>query len=571
MLKSRKHRGSFSLRVIAAGIVALVATVVPRGDARPFLQLPDSPRLLLFITIDQARYDYFVRFRPLFQVGLKTLLDRGVLYTNAHHNHATTATAPGHASLASGLHPARSGMVGNDWYDRESEEEMYSVQDVWSPILPRRVTAPWVLPTPSSSGRSPRNLLGSTLADWMKEQNPRSKLFAAGGKDRSAITVGGKNADAVYWYNEENGSWVTSRYYLDAYPEWVSRFHSRTHADAYFGHAWEPLPVDPSTHPQLGIERSDRGIFRWQLPHPLGEATFLPDEDFYTAIYESPFIDSYLVAFAKALIEGESLGQDADTDFLALCFAAVDTVGHTYGPHSEEVLDTLLRLDRSLGELFDYIDERVGMDRVVVGLSADHGVMPLPESAEGKSHGGRRFDARDVTCYQGVERQLDAKFGEEDWLLYDLYINFQALGRRNLRRQDVENELARILAGCDSIARVWTRTQLESPPRETDAYFERFVNSFHPQRSPDVLVQLKPFHTSELHQDIEHGSAYPYDSHVPFIILAPGIPPTVVAERVNTVDFAPTLAWLLGVPTPEDLDGVARNSWWKRLQTPTGK
>jgi hypothetical protein len=526
---------------------------------------------LLFVTIDQARYDYFVRFRPVFHGGLKTLLDRGVLFTNAHHNHAATATAPGHAALATGLHPAHSGLIGNQWFDRESEEEIYSVQDEWSPILPPKLLNPRAVPVSSSSGRSPRNLLGTTLSDWMKKHNARSKVFSAGGKDRSAATVGGKTANAAFWYDRETGYWVTSRYYMDAYPEWVKEFHSRTHADSYFGMAWEPLPVDPSLYPQLGVERMDRGVFQWRLPHPLGEASFLPDGDFYTSVYESPFIDSYLVEFAKALIENESLGEDSDTDFLALCFSAVDTVGHTYGPDSEEVLDTLIRLDRSLGELFDYLDEGIGMDRVVVGLSADHGVMPLPESSEGSSQGGRRFDAQDVACYQGVERQLDFRFGEEDWLLHDLYINYQALGRRNLRRQDVEDELARLLTRCSAVEKVWTRTQLESPPADGDPDFEMFVNGFHPDRSPDLFVLLKPFHLTDLHQGADHGSPYPYDTHVPFIILVPGVPPTVIADRVNTVDFAPTLAWLMRVPTPEDLDGTVRNAWWQPVEVSTGK
>jgi predicted AlkP superfamily pyrophosphatase or phosphodiesterase len=517
-----------------------------------------KPRLVLFITVDQGRYEYFERFRPAFKGGLKKLLDRGVVFTDARQNHATTATAPGHASLSTGLYPARSGLIANDWFDRETGEEMYSVEDWRSPILrPRGSSSSHE--SSSSSGRSPRNILGTALADWMKEANPKSKTFAAGGKDRSAIPMGGKNADGAYWYDRRTGEWVTSRYYMHSYPTWALEFHEREIPDSYFGRAWEPLPVAASVYDELGIEELDRGVYHWRLPHPLGGPGTTPGRGFYQEFYESPYMDWYLMEFAKAIIEGESLGTGARPDFLALCFSSVDLVGHAYGPNSPEILDTFLRLDLALADLFEYLDERIGMQNVAAALSADHGVMTLPEYLGIQDQQGERFTTEDVLCFQGVEGKLDARFGEDDWLLEDLYINYEALGRKNLRRQEVEDELGRQLKQCSPVQEVWTRTQLESAdPGNKGEYFERFLHSFHPDRSADLMIQLKRNRSSRLFMGTTHGTPYEYDSHVPMILSFPGIPPAVVSERVNTIDFAPTLASLLGIPTPENLDGVVR-------------
>ncbi|MFQ5789631.1 MAG: alkaline phosphatase family protein [Acidobacteriota bacterium] len=546
-------------RARTAPAMALILTAVAQGTSQGAPVESENPRLLLFLTIDQARYDYLVRFRGLFEGGLKLLLDEGVVFTDAHQNHAITSTAPGHAALATGLYPSHSGMINNRWYDRASQSRMYSVQDSASAVLRAESLYTDAATENASSGRSPRNLLATTLADWIKEQNPESKAYSAGGKDRAAITMGGKSSDAVLWYDLRTGQFVTSRYYMKEYPPWLEAFHERRIPDSHFGKAWEPLPVAPSAYKACGIEKLDQGVFDWSLPHPLGSSQFTPDSSFYSAFYNSPYLDAYLVELAKTLMAHESLGKDSALDFLALAFSTVDTVGHAYGPNSPEVLDAVLRLDRALGELFRFVDETVGMEHVAVALSADHGVMPLPEYLRKRNLEGRRFATEDILCFQGAERKLDQTFGEDDWLLRELYINYEAIGRHNVRRQEVEETLARFIEKCPGVEKVWTRTSLESSSGEEDPFREMFLRSFHPHRSPDLLIQLKPFHISRLGRSTTHGSPYPYDTHVPLIVRFPGVPPAVISERIDTVDLAPTLASLLEVRAPGGLDGVDRS------------
>jgi predicted AlkP superfamily pyrophosphatase or phosphodiesterase len=516
----------------------------------------DEPRLLVFISIDQARFDYFERFRPAFTGGLKYVMESGVVFKDAHHYHGVTATGPGHASLSTGLYPSHSGIIANAWLDRSGPRLVNCVEDTDAPLLrPGRETPSGS----SSSGRSPKNLLGTALGDWLKEKSPLSKVFAASRKDRSAILMGGKKTDAAFWYDSGTGQFVTSRFYMKDFPAWMKRFHEKRTVDSYFGKSWSPLPVDPAKYKELEIEPLDQGAFEWSFPHPFGWAELIPDSTFYSSFLASPFMDTYMAELASVIIESESLGTDEHMDILGLGFSALDAVGHEYGPHSPEVLDVFLRLDRTLDELFQFLDDRIGMDKVAIALTSDHGVMTLPEYLKMKGEPGRRFTTEDVACIQGIEKKLDAKFGDEDWLLYDLYLHYEAINKRRLRRRDVEDELARLLEQCPPIEKVWTRTQLESSPSDPDRFFEMYQNSFHPDRSPDLYIQVKPFHLNRQDRGTTHGTPYEYDTHVPMIIVISGIAPAEIAEHVYTVDLAPTLAALLGIAAPENLDGVDRS------------
>jgi predicted AlkP superfamily pyrophosphatase or phosphodiesterase len=545
-------------------IATVTLTILLLGtsaDTRGGETAAGDPSLVLIICIDQARYDYLQRFRPALGGGLETILGKGVVFSNAHHNHAITATSAGHASLATGLYPSHSGIVANNWFDRASGSEVYSAEDPEFPVLhPQPGGAP-AIPGRSSEGRSPRNMMGTALGDWLKEANPKAKVFALGGKDRAAVLSGGMSADAAYWYDSRSGQFVTSRYYMKDYPAYMKQFHERKLVNAYFGRAWEPLPVEPGVKDKVGIVSLDQGSYHRSLPYPLGGASMQPGSGFYSAFYASPYMDEYVVDLAGSIIEAESLGSDADTDLLALCFSALDTVGHEYGPHSPEVLDVILRLDRALGELFEELDRRIGMSNVAIVLSADHGVMPLPEYLRSRQQEARRFTTEDVVCFQGIEKKLDERLGAEDWLLEDLYLDYEALGRKNLRRQEVEDELARLIGECPPVEKVWTRTQLESESTSQDPYLLKHRHSFHPDRSPDLFIQLKPFHLGRLRGGTTHGSAHSYDTHVPLIVVYPGLTPKVLDERVNTVDLAPTLAALLKIDTPKNLDGIDRSGW----------
>ena len=508
-----------------------------------------SPRLLLLLTIDQGRGDYLERFRPALSGGLAWLVDEGVVFTDAHHAHAYTVTAAGHAALSTGRHPASSGMVGNDFYDRSEGKWVYSVEDRASVVLmPEGADG-------SSPGRSPARLLATGLADWIQLTSPESKVYSVGGKDRASILMGGKNADAAYWYDVRIGHWVTSEYYTSAYPAWVQTFHRERRVESYFGSTWSPLPVSEALLSRMEIETADGWFSR-----AFGRASLYPNRGYYNAVFYSPFLESYLFDFAERLVTEEELGADDTTDVLALSFASVDTVGHGYGPNSRELLDTVLRLDRELGEFFTFLDETVGLDRVAVSLSADHGVAPVPEYRASQGLAGSRRSTEDYVCVQRAGQAFEKKFGDDDWFVRAYHFDYETLARRNVSRATLESALKAELVRCPNIVQVWTRTEIEAAGTSSwvDPTLALFVHSFHPERSPDLYVVEKEFLVGNF-PGTTHGSPHHYDTHVLALVRWPGAEPGSVSERIHTVDLPVTLASLLSVATPEGVDGVDRS------------
>ncbi len=504
----------------------------------------DTPRLVLFLVIDQARYDYLERFRPLLQGGLARLLEEGVDFTDAHHAHAMTATGPGHATLATGTHPAQHGVIGNSWIDRTNGDHVYCAED-------------------ANETPSPAQLLRPTLGDRMKAAWPSTKSFTAAGKDRAAILTAGHQADAAFWYDDDSdGRFVTSEAYLTVSPEWLNDFHARRLPDAAFGRLWQPLPAVEQAllDESYGVTPLQRAPIERQFPHALGSPAVGPSGSFYSDFIASPFMDTYLVDFALALIDGEQLGQDEVPDFLGLGFSPLDYIGHDYGPDSPEVLDTLLRLDQQLGRLFDEIDQRIGLDATLISLSSDHGVGPIPEVARQRGNAeARRLGSQDVLCYQQAGLTLAATLGTTPSELFWSGLYFDPRTLENLGKSigSARAELQSLLGQCDGVVRSWTYDQLVAGGMPGVPLSEAYVHGFHPERSADVLLQLGEHVLYSLSSETSHASPYPHDSHVPWLLRLPAPVARQIDTRVHTVDVVPTLAVLLGLPT-DGMDGQDR-------------
>ena len=540
---------TYGARRLTVTAIVIAATVLTSCESPPPAPPPfpeDTPRLMLFLVIDQLSQEYLVRMRPLLSGGLGYLLDNGAVFTNAHHNHANTVTGAGHATLASGCYPRRSGIISNEWYNRATGAQVYCVQG-------------------EQYRRSPSNLLVSTIGDWLKEMDPASKVFAAGGKDRSAVLTGGHQADAALWYG--GGDWVTSGYYAE--PDWLDSFNDRKWLDQFFGGLWEPLPVADDVLEEMDIVALDEGIYQRSFPYAFGSKSLRPNSGFYAALLSSPFSDAYLTELAKTIIVEEDLGADEHPDFLGLAFHALDYVGHGFGPHSREVLDTILRLDQTLADLLEFVDQHIGLDNVVISLSADHGVVPMPAYRELVGSPGQRADMDDTACFQAVGRAITERYGDDNWLRAGLYLDNEAIEEAGIDPLEVERTVATMLERCDSVEHVWTRSELlatepasaAEQPTEGEAYFRQlFFNSFHPERSPDFQLQYAPYYLNRMAAGSSHGTPYEYDTWVPFIVVAPGVGPQQLSDRVHTADMAPTLAGIMGIEAPADLDGVDRSA-----------
>lgn len=516
---------------------ALLLALLPGACARPAAPPPEgAPRLVLLVVVDQLGYDLLERTRPLLTGGLARLLDQGASFTDAHHAHAATLTAPGHATLSTGADPARHGVVANSWYDRVRGDWVDSARD------------------PGRDQVSPVHLRVPTLGDRMRERWPRSRVFAAAGKDRSAVLLAGRRAHGAFWF--EDGEWAASGYYTPrGAPRWLEDLNQRDEPRRLLGRLWEPLPVAPEAAAAAGVFAADRGDFDAGLPRAFGGFSPAADGGFYGAFEDSPFFDQQLAELAEALVEAEQLGADGWPDLLALGFSALDLVGHEYGPHSPEVLDAVLRLDRTLGELFAFLDREVGEGAVLAALSSDHGVAPLPELAGALGVPGRRAGRDSVACLQRANLELGRRFGEGiDWLGRGFYLDGEALADHDLAAAEVAAAAAELVERCPGVARAWTWEELERAG-EPGSHRDAFRRGFDPERSPDLLLEVEPYFVPVTSGDTTHGSPHPYDTHVPLILAGPGVPAGEVAGRVHTSDLAPTLAALLGLPPAAGLDG----------------
>ena len=522
----------------------LVLSLAPREA------VSSPPHLVLLLIGDQFRYDYLTRFRQSYSGGIRYLLDHGAVFTDAHIGHAQTETAPGHASLVTGAHPARHGIVANAWYDRKAGRRVGAVEDARHVVLGK---------PEGSRGISPGQLEVLTLGDQLRlDTGFRSRVVAIAHKDRSAVLSGGRLATAAYWWDLETGWMVTSEYYLKEYPGWVSAFNERRLPQRFFGTSWTPRgPPDlyQALRKTAAFSKDYSGLGT-AFPHPLTGNLTAPGPKFHEALLATPFANDLLLEFTKAAIAEERLGMGPRPDLLIVSFSAIDLVGHVFGPDSPELLDTILRLDQQLADLIAFLGERVDLSRVLFVFPSDHGVAPIPETLGRGGLGGRIGGS----LREAVEAGLARRFGRgnwiEAWLPPRVYLNRELARTRRIDPVRLETEVSTLALSHPGVARVYTHRQLEGGrPGQEDPWFIRFARGFDPERSGDLLILLKPFWLFSLGTGTSHGSPYGYDSHVPLILSGPGVRPGVYHQPAQIVDLAPTLAALLGVEFPTWRDG----------------
>ncbi len=534
----------FALRLLAPAFCLLLFWASLPVRAAP----PDeSLRLVLLLVVDQLRSD---RLDAALPGALGRLAREGRLYSDAVVDHAVTDTCPGHASVITGRYPSAAGIPGNDFIDRETGAPTYCVSD---PAEDARVFG-------SDVGRSPRNLRATTLGDWMKQARPGTRVFSISGKDRAAIVLGGQNADAAYWFNRSGQvGFTTSRYYAAELAPWIPAFNSSLFDGMPETWTHEVVSGVPAARPDDFPGESTE--YKRTSGHPLLDRD---PEKLAGYLYRTPYLDQITLAFAAELVEREGLGRGPGPDLLALSLSAVDTVGHQYGPYSHESRDTLLRLDRELDRFMDSVRSRWGEDSMLVVLTSDHGVLPLPEwlrsvgGLECPDESGRpRLRMLMLRLHWKLHVQLDGFFSlPRRWVVQaGPYIAV----RRSVAKQagiPVEDVVALVksqLEGIPSIERLWTAEEIRDEQGELP---ELYRHSFVADRSGDLVLQPEATCLiSRYAEGTTHGTPYEYDRRVPLLFWGSGIERGSVAGRAATIDIAPTLARRLGIAPPSDVDG----------------
>jgi hypothetical protein len=492
-------------------ILGMSATNVASPEPSP------QPRLVLVVIIDQFRYDYTTRYAADYKGGLARLLSHGAVFTNARFQHFPTVTAVGHSTIMTGAPPSISGIIENTWYDRDEEKQVTSVSDETVRVLGGTRTI----------GSSPHRLLVSTIGDEMKfASGGKARVIGISLKDRAAILASGHSADTAYWFDERNGNFVTSTYYRPDLPEWVKQFNL-VGASAFKGAEW--------------------------LGHRLPQ-----DDKAYAALESTPFANTLVESLAERALESEQLGSGAATDLLVLSFSGIDYAGHVFGPESPEVRDISIQTDALLDKLFRRIDALLGLPNVLVVLTADHGVAPMPEANAARRMPGGRIPFRRID--DAVQTALVQKYGEGKWISgrgeNSLFLNRSLIREKKLDRSEVQNAARDALAAIPHIFRIYTYDELLGGNLLFDPIGKLVSNGFHVRRGADINIVLDPYWMFADH-GTTHGSVFGYDTHVPVIFMGPGIRAGRYDQSIVVNDIAPTLATLLRIETPSGSVGRA--------------
>lgn len=508
------------------------------------------PKLVVGIVVDQMRWDYLYRYYDRYQPdgGFRRFLNKGFSCENTFIDYIPTYTACGHTSLYTGTVPAVHGITGNDWYDTHLGKKMYCAQDdavegVGGSGAPGRM--------------SPRNMLTTTICDELRlGTNFESKVIGIAIKDRGGILPAGHSANAAYWYDGRTGNWISSTYYMKELPQWVNNFNNRKLVDAYYKQGWQTLyPLNSYRQSETDEQPYEGKPFgAGQTKFPYNFQSFVGKN--YGAVSSTPFGNTMTKDMAVAAVEAEGLGKDNVTDFLAVSFSSTDYVGHSFGPNSIEVEDTYLRLDKDLGELFNFLDKQVGKGQYLVFLSADHGVAHVAGFSERHKLPGGAVSTG--AMQKGLDILLRKKFGDHKFIKASansqLYWDHDLLDSLQLDKNVLTETAIRYLSACEGVYRVYPTKEMSVVPFPADIR-TRAVNGYFPSRSGDLQILLKPGYMSGGGTGTTHGSWNPYDAHIPLVWYGWNIQPGKTNRETYMTDVAPTLAALLRIQMPSGTIG----------------
>jgi len=513
--------------------------------------IAQTPKLVVGIVVDQMRYDYLTRFWNQYgEGGFKRLVNEGFNCKNNHFNYAPTSTGPGHTSVYTGTTPATHGIIGNDWFDKESGEDVYCAgDDSYASVG-----------TTSDAGKmSPHRMLTTTITDELRlHTQKRGKVIGVALKDRGAILPAGHAANAAYWFEGgQDGNWITSTYYMDELPQWVVDFNSSDIVESY-KKPWNTLkPIE--TYVESGLDANNyeglqEGETSNTFPHDL--PAIWDQNGQFDLIRRSPYGNSITADFALAALEGEDLGADTITDFLAISFSSTDYVGHFFGVNSKEIEDTYIRLDQDLARIFSTLDEKVGEGEYTVFLTADHAAIDVPSYLMDSKIPAGYLDMNGMKTK--FAEFLQYKYGTTDVVRdlsnYQLFLDHKILTNLDIDLDDAQEEIARELLTYEGIGQVYTASQMwKNEYTEGVPYI--LQNGYNQKRSGDVLLVPSVGYISYGKTGSTHGSPQIYDTHVPLLLYGKGIKQGSTVTRTEIPDIAPTIAALLGMAFPSGTTG----------------
>ncbi len=531
------------MRRAAVALVAAAAAACAGAETRPSPE-SERPRLVVLVVVDQLPVWAFEkrlsRLPP--DGGFHRILERAVYFPGAHLPYAATSTSTGHAALVSGAPPSVTGIIGNKWYDREARAEIEVVEDARYPLLEQTGTG-------HMTGASPARLEVESVGDALQRATRgRGRTVSVSLKSRAAVLMGGQHPTHAVWYEKAPPMFTSSRYYGERLPGWL-RDLAREHPIAPRLATYRWTPRDPAALArETGLpDRSPAEPGKYGLgpdfPHVPHEAV-----EPAAALVATPLGDQLVLEAALAALDGEELGRDEVPDLLCVSFSSHDHIGHGWGLESWESTEQFALLDGVIAQLLDGLDARVGRGRWALVLASDHGGTPVPEHTGGAHVDPDRFMAPLVAAAR-------AALGPGEWISFVheqwIYLSPEARALPEIKRGALLDALVATLRKQPGVA-IAVRTDAVRGACDRRTGIEALVcRAAHPRAGeifwappPGSVAMKLPWDATN------HISPNPADRSVPLAVVASGVHPRTVRRPVSTLQVAPTLARLLGVPPP---------------------
>jgi predicted AlkP superfamily pyrophosphatase or phosphodiesterase len=515
-----------------------------------------KPKLVILISVDQMRGDYIDRFNTQFSQGLRTLIDNGYNFSNTHHYHSNTTTAAGHAALSTGYIPINNGIVANNVYNRATQKWEYSVLDTTAVFEG--------IDTTYLKKVSYENLKKPSLGDIIKRDDSLSKSYSVSLKDRASIALGGRNANRAFWFDASSTQMVSTTHYKEPFFNWVKEFRANKVLADDLMNGWQ-LSDDftPDAFTAEDFIEQEAGIFSPSFPHTLAtlDSAKVPVDKEGVFIWHTPFGDKYVLEFGKKLIAEENLGADEHTDVLTLSLSSADLIGHHFGPNSYEVQDYYLKLDRYLGDFLSFLDEKVGKGNYILALSGDHGVAQFPQLAAKEGKDAQRISKKVFDRdFEVVDSLVRLELGLTKSVIKEvsykgLEPDIAVLDEIGIDSLTLFKTLEKYIKEIPYILEVYHPFDIDNE-KCTKLFINEVRNSFDIQRNTLLyLLQKENYLVDARPHGTTHGTPFWYDTHVPLLFYGAGIQVGQSADRVHTIDVAPTLLHLSGVEPYDKFDG----------------
>ncbi|HOZ14598.1 MAG TPA: alkaline phosphatase family protein [Tenuifilaceae bacterium] len=537
--------------IVLYSLIVLISTSVNAQQNRAIPS--EKPKLIVEIVVSQMRFDYITRYWDKFSDGgFKLLVNEGANCKNARYNYLLTQPYPGIATISTGTNPSMHGIISDKWYSRTNGQEVLAVSDekvstVGGSFFSGKVSA--------------KNLVTSTLGDELILNNPKSKVIGISLDAGSAILLTGHNASGVYWFDQEKGTFVTSSYFAENIPVWLDTFNNKGFSKLYIDREWKALnPIN--TYEEADTAKVKSVETKKKLSDKLksfveGIIGKPQPTTNYSRLTESPFGNLLTKDMAIATVVGEDLGRDEHTDLLCLTFSANRNIGQKYGPHSIEMEDTYLKLDKELSHFLEFLSMNIGKENVLVILTSDQGIASSPDYLEKSKIPGGYFDPKKAMILLGS--YLNASYGQGAWITAyhekQIFLNRRLIEDSNIKLEDFQQKVADFMLEFSGVANSTTAHTLQTA-NFANGIMVKFQNSFNQRRSGDVIINLEPGWVERNGSVSSGNSAYDYDTHVPLIWYGWKMKRKSILSPVNMNDVAPTLSTLLGTTWPNGSMGT---------------